>query len=111
MMKIVGHIVFSGDFDDPPDADAAEIELRKAGYTVVRMPERFRPLLCHPLDYVMQAIAEGAISDEDKVLRAVMDEIDHIVDGHGGTCMGGGFKAPDYDPSSEFDRLFAPIRS
>jgi hypothetical protein len=108
MMKIVGHIVFSGDLDDPPDPDAAEIELRKAGYTIARMPERFRPLLYHPLDYFVQAIAEGVVSDEDKVVRAVMDEINHIVNGHGGNCMEGGFEAPDYDPSSEFDLLFAP---
>jgi hypothetical protein len=99
---IVGHIVFSGDLS--PNPDAAAIALRKAGYTVARMPERFRPRLYHPSDDFMLASTGGLVSDEYKVARAVIDEINAIVDGFGGTC-----DRCDIDPPAHalsFDELF-----
>jgi hypothetical protein len=99
---IVGHIVFSGDLS--PNPDAAAVALRKAGFTVARMPERFRPRLYHPSDDFMQATIGGLISDEYKVARAVRDEIDAIVDGFGGTCDRCDICPPDHALS--FDELF-----
>jgi hypothetical protein len=105
-VRVVGHIVFGGEL--APDPDGAVIALQKAGYTVARMPERFRPHVYHPEDYFMLAVIGGTISDEDKVAGAVMDEINRIVDRYGGLCHECGAEPPDYVPS--FDELFEPRR-
>ena len=73
-LQIVGHVVFSGELD--PDPDAAEIDLRFAGYTVATMPDRLRPLLYDPQDYFLKAYVDVSIDvdNEPKVTSATMDE-------------------------------------
>jgi hypothetical protein len=95
--KIMGSITFADDHD----ADGAEIALRRAGYHVIRMPEKFRPLLCHPDDYFMEASIDG--SDDDKIVGAIMDEINAIVDQYGGHCDEVQSITPDHVP---FEALF-----
>jgi hypothetical protein len=109
-VRVVGHIVFSGDLDIPPDPDAAEIALRRAGYTVVRLPERLQSRVAVPGDDFVWAYVNVAIADQeslaDAIVGVIMDEINGIVDGHGGTCMECGAEPPDYEPASEFDAMF-----
>jgi hypothetical protein len=83
--NIVGWIAFTGDLD--PDPDAAAIALRAAGFAVTRMPAKFRSRLAHPLDDFMLVSIGGTMTDDDeKIMIAVMDEINAIVDGYGGLC-------------------------
>ena len=51
--RIVVAITFAGGLD--PDPVAAADALRKAGYEVTMMPEKFRSSLGHPTDYFMEA--------------------------------------------------------
>jgi hypothetical protein len=101
--RIVGHIVFSGGLN--PDPDAAEIDLRRAGFTVVRPPARdqFRIALhtLVPGDDFIQAYIDVT---DDANIENIMNKIDRIVDRHGGTCMECGAEPPDYHPT--FDDLF-----
>jgi hypothetical protein len=81
---ILGWIAFSGDLD--PDPDAAAVDLRKAGFTIIRLPARFRPRLYHPRDDFLQAVIGGTITDEEKTVGAVMHELNAIVSDYGGDC-------------------------
>jgi hypothetical protein len=83
---IMGWIAFAGDLDDPPDPDAAAVALRRVGFHVTRMPEKFRTRLAHPRDDFLMALIGGTIVDEMKTMVAVMGEINRIVDGYGGLC-------------------------
>jgi hypothetical protein len=105
--RIVGHIVFSGGLN--PDPDAAEIDLRRAGFTVARPPARdqFRIAL-HTLvsgdDFIQAYIDVDIDVTDDASIDAVRHEINRIVNRHGGTCMEWGAEPPDYQPT--FDHLF-----
>jgi hypothetical protein len=46
------------------------------------MPEKFRSRLVHPEDDFMEASIEGI--DDDRIVVAIMDEINAIVDRYGG---------------------------
>jgi len=100
-MKIMATIVFSGDLN--PDPDAAAVALRKAGYEVRRMPEKFRPTLAHPRDDFIEALIESDGSD-DKIVDAIWKEIDTIVDQYGALCPQCGFVAANYIPFSDVFR-------
>jgi len=76
--RIMGTIAFSGDLD--PDPDSAAVALRKAGFEVTMMPEKFRSRLAHPQDGFIEASKDG--TDDEKTVDAIMDEINAIVDGN-----------------------------
>jgi hypothetical protein len=115
-VRLVGHIVFSGDLDIPPDPDAAELALRRLGYTVARLPDRLRHRITVPGDDFMQAYVDvrvadewkAASDDEWKAAGAIMDEVNAIVDGYGGACLECGVEPLDYEPV--FDDLFEVYR-
>jgi len=102
-MKIGGYVAFDGYGDDPPDVDGAEIALRRAGFHVIRMPEKLRSRGL-PLDDFLLAMRDGP--NDDKFVSAVWDEIDAIVDRYGGDiCECGLIKSDEEHP---FERLFEP---
>jgi hypothetical protein len=76
-MKVLAKIVFSWEDDDP---DSAVEELRRAGYTVHRMSSELG------LDSYenVEAIIDG--SADDKIMDAIWDEVQSIVDRNGGLC-------------------------
>ena len=98
MSKLMAYVAFGGDCK--PDPDTAADELADAGYTVHRLPPN-HPILFHPLDDHFECVIEGTA--DDRIIDAVMREIDDIVDQYGGMCIGCGPIAADYVP---FGRLF-----
>jgi hypothetical protein len=72
MMRIMGWIAFAGAVDES-DPDAAEIALRRAGFTVMRLPAKFRRQLAHPDDDFIiamispaYALAEGSFGKHEE---------------------------------------------
>ena len=61
-VRIMGAIAFSGNVD--PDPIGAAAALRRAGFEVTMMPERFRAYLDHPDDYFMEASIAGTHDDK-----------------------------------------------
>jgi hypothetical protein len=95
MTKIMATVAFSGEFGDPGwtnnpennirlDVDAAAAELQRAGYEVIRFPDKYAGRLAHPLDDFIAAVIEG--SDDPKVENAIHDEVEAIVCKFGGCC-------------------------
>jgi hypothetical protein len=101
--KLMAWVVFSGD-DDELDVDRAADELQRAGYNVLRMPDGYGGRLAHPLDDFIEAYTEGP--DTYEVTGAMMDEINAIVDRHGGCCMEAGTIECDHVP---FAGLFEKV--
>jgi hypothetical protein len=101
--RIIGTIAFSGELD--PDLSSAAIALRKAGFEVTMMPEECRSRLAHPEDYFMEASIHGTY--DDKIVDAIMDEINAIVDDYGGLCCECGPIPSDHVP---FEGIFQPQR-
>ena len=113
MTRLMLRVCFAGGFGDPEyegdhplDVDAAA-ELRRAGYEVFRMPDKYGGLLAHPLDDFIEAHIdlpqvrdwpplEG--SDDDKVISAIQSEVDAIVSKFGGLCWEWGPIGPDHVP-------------
>jgi hypothetical protein len=93
-------IAFSHDLD--PDPGAAFVALRRAGFEVTMMPEKFRSLLAHPEDDFMEVSIEG--TDDDKVVDAIINEINTIVDCCGGLCFECGPIPSDRLPFEDFDQ-------
>jgi hypothetical protein len=109
MMRIVGHIVFSGGLKVPPNPDAAEIDLCRAGYMVARPPAAIQARIalraaCPGDDFMQAYIDVAGVVDELRIADTIMDEINEIVAGYGGACMECGAEPPDYRPA--FDDLF-----
>ena len=102
-VRIIGIIAFSGDLD--PDPSSAAVALRKAGFEVTMMPKKFRSRLVHPKDYFMEASIDGTY--DDKIMDAILDEINTIVDGYGGLCCEWGPIFSDHVP---FEGIFQPQR-
>ena len=82
--KLMALIAFAGD-DSELDVDRAADELRLAGYEVFRLPAKYGGRLLIPLDDFIEVHVEGP--DDTKIIHAVMDEINAIVDPCGGCCM------------------------
>jgi hypothetical protein len=82
-MTVLALAVFSGALRDL-DVDAAAEDLRKAGYTVHRMPSEFVLRVCHPLDDFIEATFDIDAYADDKTLDAIRAEVDAIVDPFGG---------------------------
>jgi hypothetical protein len=74
-VRIMGAIAFRGDLN--PDSIGAAVALRRAGFEIIMMPEKFRLRLVHPDDDFMEASIEGI--RDNKIVEAIMDEIDAIV--------------------------------
>ena len=97
--RIMGAIAFTGELD--PDLSGAAVALRKAGFELTMMPERFRSYLAHPDDYFMEASIAG--TQDDKSIRAIMNQINAIVDRFKGYCWECGPILSDHVP---FEDLF-----
>ena len=97
--RINGSIVFSGELD--PDPSAAAVALRRAGFEVTMMPEKFRSRLAHPQDGFIEASKDG--TDDEKTVDAIMDEINAIVDRYEGLCGECGSIPSEHIP---FEELF-----
>ena len=103
--KLMATVAFAGDFGDPEytndaertcelDVDRAADELRQAGYEVTQLPDRLGGHLAHPLDDFIEAHIEGP--DDPKVIHAIMDEVNAIVERYGGLCFECGPIGPDH---------------
>jgi hypothetical protein len=86
------------------DADGAATELEQAGYTVHRLPWKFRRLLEIPGDDHMEVVITGRDADEAGV---VLEEVDTIAGKYGGCCCECGPISSDYAP---FVELFADVK-
>jgi len=102
MTALMALAAFGGDMREL-DVDAAADGLRKAGYRVYRLPGKYSTLLAHPLDDFIEAHTEG--DDSDKVIEAIFDEVNGIVDPYGGYCMECSVVERDHVP---FVDIFAP---
>ena len=72
--RLMATVVFSGELD--PDPAAAAAALRKAGYEVVMMPEKFRSRLDHPRDDFME-VTKRIVGDEvEQAIDAMMDDVE-----------------------------------
>jgi hypothetical protein len=80
--RVMYSIVFAGDLN--PDPSGAAVALRKAGFEVTMMPEKYRSGLAHPKDDFMEASIDGTA--DDKVMVAIMHGVNAIVDRYGGLC-------------------------
>jgi hypothetical protein len=80
-MQIGGYVAFTL-FIEEFDPDGASDALRRAGFNVTRMPLRWRERMTFPEDEFILVTIEG--SDDRKIIRAVMDEINTIVRPFGG---------------------------
>ena len=74
--KVTARVVFAGDLG--PDVDAAIVELRQAGYKVVRL----HPPVLHPLDAFLDVEFDEPPSEA--ALDTIWDQIDAIVKPHHG---------------------------
>ena len=79
--RLMATVVFSGDLD--PDPATAAAALRKAGYEVVTMPEKFRKPLDHPRDNFME-VTKRIVGDEvEQAIDAMMADVEVLVCGFG----------------------------
>lgn len=116
MTRLMLRVAFGGEFGDPEyeltkakgeeweqilDVDAAAAELRRAGYEVFRMPEKYGGLLAHPLDDFIEAHTHIEGADNDKVIDALWNEVDAIVSKFGGLCWECGPIEPDHVPFAD----------
>jgi hypothetical protein len=67
------------------------------------MPEKYLSRLAHPEDYFIEASIAG--THDRKIVDAIMDEINAIVDGYQGFCHECGPITSDHVP---FEDLFDP---
>jgi hypothetical protein len=109
--RIMGAICFAGGDDLAPDPSGAAVALRRAGFEVSMMPEKFRPRLGHPDDYFMEASIAG--THDDKSMHAIWDEINAIVNRYHGDCWECGPILSDHVPFEglfdSLDRLFGHL--
>jgi hypothetical protein len=81
--QLEARIIFSDGLD--PDPEAATDALRKAGYQVIKMPEKFRSRLLYPRDYFLEVVKTVICDPEDCMDEAgvMLDELNEIVDRYG----------------------------
>ena len=85
------------------DADGAAAELEQAGYSVHRLPEKFRRLLEIPGDDHMEVVITGRDADE---AAEVLQEVGTVTRKYGGECCECGPIGPEYEP---FVELFSDV--
>jgi hypothetical protein len=100
--KFSALVAFGGDCDNV-DPDQAADELRRAGYEVRRLPDKYRRLLDHPRDDFLEVIFPCV--DDPKAINFVWKEIDRIANPYAGCCDECGPLDPD---DERFADLFAP---
>jgi hypothetical protein len=98
-VRIMGAIAFGGELN--PDPNGAAVALRRAGFEVTMMPQKFRSRLAHPEDDFMEVSIDGIPDTE--IVNAIRDEIDVIVGRYGGLCCECGPIPSGYVP---FEGLF-----
>jgi hypothetical protein len=93
----MAYIAFSSycDPDLPIDVDGAAAALRAAGYTVHRMPDKYRNSLQFPLDNHIEAVFGDPNLDN-------LGDINAIVEEFGGDCAECGPIATDCQPFVDF---------
>jgi hypothetical protein len=104
----MGTVIFSGDLDEC-DVEGAAAELRRRGFEVLHMPEKFRRRLLHPLDDFLEVSITADLpggsddlgADDWKIVGAVMDEVNAIVDPYGAMADDFGPVTPDHIPFSQ----------
>jgi hypothetical protein len=105
LVKIVVGVVFDGE-SDHLDPDAAEVALRRAGFTVARPSalDQFRIALHATVagDDFIEAYIDVT---GDTTIDAVIDKINKIVNKYSGECWECGVEPSDY--RSTFGNLFA----
>jgi hypothetical protein len=90
--QVMAYVAFSGYSDYPIDVDGAAVALQEAGYTVHRLPDKYRKYSQLPLDDHMEVVIAGRDMDD------VFDEVQDIVDNFGGDCIECGPIATNYQP-------------
>jgi hypothetical protein len=93
----MAYIAFNGCDNPDLDVDGAAAALREAGYTVHRMPEKYRRYLQLPLDDHMEAVTAAPDGYESEV----EEEVRAIADRFGGDCIGCDPIGPEYKPFVE----------
>jgi hypothetical protein len=106
-VRIVGRLVFSGDLK--PNPDAAEAELRQAGFTVVRPSAKKQFRIAQLVLVAGDDFSEVLVdvlddADDPKTIDTVKREIELVANKYGGTCMEYGVESCDYWP--DFKDLF-----
>jgi hypothetical protein len=102
MKRITGLVIFAG--DGAPDVAGAVAELERHGFEVIRMPEKFRPLLHLPGDDFAQ-VWKPAATEEHGVVCEIMEQAREIVAAFGGSADSFGPARPDELPFIDlFDR-------
>jgi hypothetical protein len=118
--RLMASVAFSGGFGDPEftndpdneivlDVDRAAAELREAGYEVLRLPDKYRGHLTHPLDDLIEAITVGP--DDPKAMVAIMHDVDSIVAQYGGCCHECGPIDPDHVPFADLVKFADHVAS
>jgi hypothetical protein len=100
MIKVMALAVFSR--CDELDPDAAADALRKAGYTVQRLPPELSAQMLD-LDEFIEAHIEAPIDgrDDNTIIDAIWSEVDAIVNRYGGEVAEGGRIGPEHVPFVE----------
>lgn len=94
MPKWMLRVVFSGDMPEC-DSDFAAEELRRAGYVAHRLSPN-HPSLTHPLDDFIEVVINNP--GDRKIIDAMYDEVQSIVDHHAGDCIEQALVEDDYVP-------------
>jgi hypothetical protein len=89
------------DFGPCENVDAADAELRRAGYEVFRLPNKYRARLADPLEDFMEA-HKSFSEPYDTVISTIFREVKAAVDEYGGYCRECGLIEPDHVPFAEF---------
>ena len=96
--KLMALLAFAGD-SEGIDVDRAADELRRAGYTVHRLPDSIRRRISVSGDDFLEAHLEG--SDDPKVVDAMEREVDAIARKYGWDCVESGPIERDHVPFAE----------
>jgi hypothetical protein len=104
--KLMTLAIFGGGLLGPgfePDVDAAAAEVQQAGYEVLRLPDKYRKYLYHPLDDFFEVYIEAPDDPEDvdEAIRAMTEEVDEIIDKYGGLCDCTGPVRPGHIPFAD----------
>ena len=92
--KLFVAIAFSDKSTDVDDVGSAIRELQRAGFEVYYSRD-------DDADRLEAHIGIGIVRDPEVVLNALVDEVQEIIDKHGGTCIEWGPVTPDHE-------LFSP---